>query len=78
VSHEATPAPLVPARFIPSPRLRAYVYRVLVAAGPVAVFYGLLSGEEVALWLGFGGTVLSPAGLLALANTPKGNDALSD
>lgn len=57
---------------MPSPKVRAYVYAVLVAAGPVAVFYGVLSKEEVALWIGFGGTVLSPAGLLALANVGKG------
>lgn len=71
MSHEAAPKPAA-ARFMPSPKVRAYVYAVLVAAGPVAVFYGVLSREEVALWIGFGGTVLSPAGLLALANTPKG------
>lgn len=32
-------------------RNRAYLYRVLVALGPLAVTYGLLSEEEVALWL---------------------------
>ena len=56
-------------RWIPSPRARAYVYSILVAAGPVALFYGLMSAEEVAVWLGLGGTILSPAGILALANT---------
>ncbi|QIN94482.1 holin [Arthrobacter phage Whytu] len=73
MKHEAAPAPVNPARFIPSPKVRAYVYSLLIAAGPVVVFYGLMSREEVALWIGFGGTVLSPAGILALANTPKGS-----
>ena len=59
-----------PNRFIPSPKARAYIYSVLVAAGPVVLFYGLLSAEEVAVWLGLGGTILSPAGILARANTP--------
>lgn len=50
---------------------RAYIYRVLTALGPAAVFYGLLSGAEVALWLGIGGTVLQTgATALAAANTP--------
>lgn len=60
-----------PNRWVPSPKARAYVYTVMVAAGPVVMFYGLMSAEEVAVWLGLGGTVLSPAGALALANTPK-------
>lgn len=60
-----------PAKFIPSPKGRAYIYRVLVAAGPVALLYGLLSAEEIAVWLGLGATILSPAGVLAAANTPK-------
>lgn len=60
-----------PNRWITSPKVRAYVYTVLVAAGPVVLFYGLMSAEEVAVWLGLGGTILSPAGTLALANIPK-------
>lgn len=49
--------------------VRKYVYSILVALGPVAVFYGLATQEEVALWLGVGGTVLAgPAGLVALNN----------
>ena len=59
-----------PNRFIPSPKARAYVYAVGVAAGPLAIFYGLLSSEEVALWLGFGGAALALPSALALANTP--------
>jgi len=65
--HEAE----TPNRFIPSPKARAYVYRVLVACGPVVLLYGLLSAEEIAVWLGLGATILSPGGALAAANTPK-------
>ena len=60
-----------PNRYIPSPKVRAYVYRVLVAAGPVVLLYGLLTAEEIAVWLGLGATILSPGGALAAANTPK-------
>ena len=31
---------------------RAYLYRVAVGAGGLALFYGLLSSEEVAIWTG--------------------------
>jgi hypothetical protein len=60
-----------PSRYVPSPKARAYIYRVLVAAGPVVLLYGLLSTEEIAVWLGLGATILSPGGALAAANTPK-------
>lgn len=33
-------------------KVRAYLYRVLCAAGAVALFYGLMSAEEVAVWAG--------------------------
>ena len=33
--------------------VRAWLYRVLTAAGAIAAGYGLLSGEELALWTGF-------------------------
>lgn len=49
---------------------RAYVYRVLVALGAVALLYGLLSKEEVATWLGVAAQVLSVGGNgLAAVNT---------
>lgn len=68
-----------PARFIPSPRLRGYIYRCILAAGPLVVFYGLMTAQEFALWAGLGGTVLSPVAALALANTPREvKDASSD
>lgn len=61
-------------------KLRAWIYGVLVAAGPLASFYGLLTNEEIVLWLGLGGTLLGvPAGTVAAANlTPakKEQDAV--
>ena len=44
---------------------RAYVYRVLVAAAVVAVAYGLISAEEIAVWSGLVATVF----VLPAANT---------
>lgn len=50
-------------------KLRAWIYGVLVAAGPLVTFYGIASADEVVLWLGLGGTVLGvPAGSLAVTN----------
>ena len=39
-------------KIIPSPAVRAWIYGILIAAGPLAVFYGLATAQEVALWLG--------------------------
>lgn len=43
---------------------RKWIYDVLTILGPVAVFYGLFTGEEVALWLGVAGTLLQSGGTL--------------
>lgn len=48
-------------------RTRGYIYRVLVSAGTVAVFYGLLTGDELVVWLALAGTVLGNG--LAAANS---------
>lgn len=61
-----------PNRWVPSPKVRAYIYRCLVAAGPVVLLYGLATAEEIAVWLGLGATILAPGSALAAANTPKG------
>lgn len=52
---------------MPSQDVRAYIYRVLLAAGAVAAFYGLMSGEELAVWGGLAATALM---VLPTANTP--------
>ena len=46
--------------------VRAYIYRVLTALGPVAIFYGLASSDEVALWAGVVATLF----VLPAVNTP--------
>lgn len=51
---------------------RAWIYRILIAAGAVAAGYGLLSDNEVALWAGLAATVLN---IMPAANTsthPRG------
>jgi hypothetical protein len=60
-----------PNRWIQDPKVRNYAYKVLAAAGPVALLYGWLSAEQIAVWLGVGGTCLgTPAVTLAADNTP--------
>lgn len=55
-------------RYIPSPEVRAWIYGVLAAAAPLAVVYGLLTEQEVALWLGVISAALGNG--LALLNVP--------
>lgn len=51
---------------MPSEKVRAYVYRILVGLGAVATCYGWLSGEEIATWLGLAAIVFN---VLPTANT---------
>jgi len=44
---------------MPNEKTRAYIYRVLLAVSPLVAFYGLLSADELALWLGVASTVLN-------------------
>lgn len=61
-----------PNKWIPSPTVRLWLFRCLGSAGPLLVFYGLATAEEVALWLGLGATILgTPAAALASANVPR-------
>lgn len=46
--------------------VRAYIYRILIAVGAAAVAYGLLSSEELAVWLGVATAVLN---IMPAANT---------
>lgn len=55
-------------RYMPTPAVRAWIYGVLAAAAPLAVVYGLLTEQEVALWLGVVSAALGNG--LALLNTP--------
>lgn len=61
-----------PNKWVPSPTARLWLFRSIAAAGPLVVFYGLATAEEVALWLGFGATILgTPAAALASVNVPR-------
>lgn len=57
---------------IRDPKVRAYVYGIMVAAGAVALVYGLVNAEQLGVWLALGGAVLGLSNGLALANTPTG------
>lgn len=37
---------------MPNEKTRAYIYRVLVAVGVLLSGYGVISGNELTLWLG--------------------------
>lgn len=50
---------------------RVTVYGALVAAAPVAIFYGLLTVEEAGVWLALAGAVLGVGGVTAIANYEK-------
>ena len=65
-------ATTTPNRWIPRPEIRRWIFRVVIAVGPIVVFYGLMTADEVALWIGLGGTILgTPAASLAEVNVPK-------
>lgn len=51
--------------------IRAWIYGICLAAGAVAITYGILTTEETAAWLSLALAVLVPNGL-AMANL--GND----
>jgi hypothetical protein len=44
---------------MPNEKVRAYIYRILLAVSPLVAFYGLLSTDELALWLGVASTILN-------------------
>lgn len=62
-------------KIIPSAKIRAYVYGLMLAASPIVVFYGWMNVEEIGLWLVFGGVALGVSNGVALANTGGKNNA---
>ena len=44
---------------MPSEQIRAYIYRILMAVGAVVAFYGILSNEEIVVWLGLAAVILN-------------------
>lgn len=51
---------------MPNEKVRAYIYRVLLAVSPLVAFYGFLTQEEITLWLGVASTALN---VLPVLNT---------
>jgi len=47
-------------------KTRAYIYRILIAVGSLIVGYGLITANELALWLGLAVAVLN---IMPTANT---------
>lgn len=54
-----------------TPAVRAWIYRVLAAAGAIALFYGWLSGEELTVWLGLVATILGNVQAAAFTPAPE-------
>lgn len=55
-----------------SQNVRRYIYSLGTPAGAILVFYGIMSEQEIALWLSLlGAALLVGEGTLAAANTPK-------
>jgi hypothetical protein len=52
---------------MPSEATRAYIYRVLLAIIPILTVYGIVDGNDAAVWIGLAGAVLGQG--LATANT---------
>jgi len=60
---------------ITNPKVRAYIYGILAAAGAVALVYGLINVEQLGVWLALGGAALGLSNGLALANVPTASDS---
>ena len=44
---------------VPNEQTRAYIYRILAAAGAVAAGAGVITGDNLVLWLGLAAAVLN-------------------
>jgi hypothetical protein len=50
---------------------RAYIYRILIAAGTIALAYGLITADQIAVWLGLATAILN---IMPAANTKINGD----
>lgn len=50
---------------------RAYIYRILIAAGTIALGYGLITADQIAVWLGLATAILN---IMPAANTKINGD----
>lgn len=44
---------------MPNEQTRAYIYRIIAAAGAVAAGVGVISGDNLVLWLGLAAAILN-------------------
>jgi 4-amino-4-deoxy-L-arabinose transferase-like glycosyltransferase len=58
---------------MPNERVRAYLYRVIVAALPILTAYGIVNDTDVPLYVALAAAILSTG--LATANTSTRPDA---
>jgi hypothetical protein len=58
--------------FIKDIKTRQYIYGILVAAGAVALIYGLVNVQQLGGWVALGGAILGLSNGLALGNTSEG------
>lgn len=65
-------------KWIKDPGVRGYLYRVLVAAAAVAAGYGIVTSEELAVWLGLVATVLGTGTAAWFTPTRSQEDANPD
>lgn len=49
-----------------SEKTRAYIYRILIAVGTIVTAYGLITTEQLAVWLGLATAILN---IMPAANT---------
>lgn len=56
---------------MPNEVTRGYIYRILVAVGTLATGYGIITADQVALWLGLATAVLN---IMPAANTSIKNE----
>lgn len=59
----------VPNKWIPSMKVRMWIYGILVALAALGVFYGLITIAEGGLWLALGAAILGIGHLLAARNS---------
>lgn len=57
-------------RGILQPKVRRWIYGIVLATAPILGIYGIVAEEALPLWIALAEAVLVPT--LALPNTPKG------
>lgn len=48
------------------PKVRFWIYSILVASAPICIYYGILKEQEVTLWIAFASVALG----IAARNVP--------